>query len=156
MKTVNQIISKYKGRILSVKDVKSFFTDLRKLGLSDGFHPDTDLSDYLNQDGNDLFTDSEVYLLSKILKDCFKVCKKEKGNIYEIANKIFKSNRSIEIKKSFDKEMKKVFKLTESFEGLLNLKMKIQAYDYLNWKQVEDMKRTYNILLKAINIMKQK
>jgi hypothetical protein len=156
MKTVQHIIKKYDGTITQPKDVVSFFSDLKKLGLRDGFHPDNDFSNYLNPDGNDFFTDQEVNSLSKILKVCFKICKVEKKDIYSIAQKIFGSIRVKEIKKSFDKEVNQSFKHIESFEQLLNNKMKFQSQDYLNWKQVEDIKIANKLFLQVKEILHRK
>lgn len=146
MKTAKQIIVKYQKGVRNVDDVKSFFSDLRKCGLSEGFHPDTDFANYLNKEGNDLFGDDEVNSLSNILNTCFKVCKKEKKNIYELAQKQFQSNGTKEIQKSFLKEIKRCYNLIESFEGLLNKKIESQTQDYLNWKHIEDVEKANALL----------
>lgn len=138
MNSAKEIISKYKSTIKTIEDVKSFFSDLNKFSIKDNFHPDNDFADYLNLDGNDLFTDAESKTLNTILHNCYGVCKKAKKDIYKLALDLFQSKRSREIKMAFEKDIKKCYALSESLEELIDMKLKYQSQDYLNWKHVED------------------
>lgn len=72
------------SHIKSVEDVKAFFHHLvseRKLN----FHPDDDFADYICcEDKTPTFTEDEVILYNRLMKESFYVCEKFQNNIYAI------------------------------------------------------------------------
>ena len=74
----------------TVEDVKSFFQELiDKYSLN--FHPDTPFEDF------DIFTKAQAKALNKKMDKAFKICEKEKVDIYGIGLKI---HRAAMIKKT--------------------------------------------------------
>lgn len=72
------------SHIKSVEDVKAFFHHLvseRKLN----FHPDDDFADYIcYEDKTPSFTEDEVVLYNRLMKESFNVCEKSQNDIYAI------------------------------------------------------------------------
>ena len=72
------------SHIKSVEDVKAFFHHLvseRKLN----FHPDDDCADYIcYEDKTPSFTEDEVVLYNRLMKESFNVCEKSQNDIYAI------------------------------------------------------------------------
>lgn len=72
------------SHIKSVEDVKAFFHHLvseRKLN----FHPDDDFADYIcYEDKTPSFTEDEVVLYNRLMKESFNVCEKSPNDIYAI------------------------------------------------------------------------
>ena len=83
-----------KFEINNTKDVKQFLyylIDPQGLNLGMSFHPDDDFADYIGQNGERIFSETDTTTINQKLKECFEVCSKEKTDIYEIAFKYQKA-----------------------------------------------------------------
>lgn len=75
-------------KIRTIDDVKTFFEQLLEESLN--FHPDTPFEDYINMEtGKDTYTISEAAIRNELLDKCFKVCRKNKVDIYDLTQNIF-------------------------------------------------------------------
>ena len=52
------------------------------------FHPDDNYSDYVDNLGNNAFTDEEALMLDLAMERCFFVCEDEGFDLYELGNEI--------------------------------------------------------------------
>lgn len=81
-KTVKKIAAPV--AIRTVADVRKFFSYLLKTRKV-SFHPDDDFKNYVeNNSGKRCFTNDEAKKYNKLMNDAFKVCEKEKKDIYSI------------------------------------------------------------------------
>ncbi len=73
-----------KEHITSEDDVRAFIWSMFHT-LKLNFHPDTDFKDYIKYSNKRrVFTNEEVEELRNSLMECFKVCHKNKVDIYEL------------------------------------------------------------------------
>ena len=75
------------SHIKSVKDVETFFHHIvyeRKVN----FHPDDMFEDYIScESGVNTFTIEECAIYNRLMDESFKICEKERIDIYEIGMK---------------------------------------------------------------------
>lgn len=83
------------SHILSVKDVEAFFHHIvfeRKVN----FHPDDMFEDYIScESGINTFTIEECAIYNRLMDESFKICEKERIDIYEIGMKELMPNFKI-------------------------------------------------------------
>ncbi len=76
-------------QITSIKDVKTFTSQLIEEGAT--FHPDDqDFRKYIHcETGDKMYSNKEALRRNRLLKQCFKVCKKEKICIKRLCFEVF-------------------------------------------------------------------
>lgn len=83
------------SHILSVKDVETFFHHIvyeRKVN----FHPDDMFEDYIScESGVNTFIIEECAIYNRLMDESFKICEKERIDIYEIGMKELMPNFKI-------------------------------------------------------------
>lgn len=83
------------SHIKSVKDVETFFHHIvyeRKVN----FHPDDMFEDYIScESGVNTFTIEECAIYNRLMDESFKICEKERIDIYEIGMKELMPNIKI-------------------------------------------------------------
>lgn len=83
------------SHIKSVKDVETFFHHIvyeRKVN----FHPDDMFEDYIScESGVNTFTIEECAIYNRLMDESFKICEKERIDIYEIGMKELMPNFKI-------------------------------------------------------------
>lgn len=83
------------SHIKSVKDVETFFHHIvyeRKVN----FHPDDMFEDYIScESGVNTFTNEECAIYNRLMDESFKICEKERLDIYEIGMKELMPNFKI-------------------------------------------------------------
>lgn len=76
--------------INTAKDVENFFNYLL-VDRNIAFHPDDDFSEYIHFESRmPIFSKKESTQYNKIMKKCFKICKREKVDIYSIGLRLLK------------------------------------------------------------------
>lgn len=74
-------------QINDLDNVRLFAAQLIKEGIS--FHPDDDFYTYVNlETGLQTYTESEAAKRNKLLAQCFKVCRENQTDIYDLMNEI--------------------------------------------------------------------
>lgn len=84
------------GPINDIKKVKELFTFLikdRELGA--GFSPDTEFSDYINEEGLPAFRPVHAAQLQMLMEESFMLCRDKDVDIYEIALDITSENEAL-------------------------------------------------------------
>lgn len=83
------------NHILLTKDVETFFHHIvheRKVN----FHPDDMFEDYVSCEGGiNTFTNEECAIYNRLMDESFKICEKERLDIYEIGMKELMPNFKI-------------------------------------------------------------
>ena len=83
------------SHIKTVKDVETFFHHIvfeRKVN----FHPDDMFEDYIScESGVNTFTNEECAIYNRLMDESFKICEKERIDIYEIGMKELMPNFKI-------------------------------------------------------------
>lgn len=83
------------SHIVTVKDVETFFHHIvfeRKVN----FHPDDMFEDYIScESGVNTFTNEECAIYNRLMDESFKICEKERLDIYEIGMKELMPNFKI-------------------------------------------------------------
>jgi hypothetical protein len=75
--------------IRTINDVKLFAKHLTQIeGLS--FHPDDDFRDYRTIENKPFYSEDEAAFRNELMNECFKVCDKEKVEIYKLLLPIIK------------------------------------------------------------------
>ena len=76
-------------KVKSIKDIKTFTSQLIAEGAT--FHPDDrDFRKYIRiTTGDKLYNNEEALLRNRLLRECFKICKKEKTSMYDLYFEVF-------------------------------------------------------------------
>jgi hypothetical protein len=70
--------------ITSKEDVRAFFEWLEEVAMC-AFHPDDTFSNYVDEDGNQSFTNEDCALYDSLMGQCFETFQGETDDIYSFA-----------------------------------------------------------------------
>lgn len=74
----------YLDKILTESDLRQYLSFMiDKLGW--GFHPDTPVGDYIDNNGNPSYTIDEIPILDRLIDESFDYCEANNLDIYEIS-----------------------------------------------------------------------
>ena len=88
----NKILNIHTDDISDENDIKNFFTTLYT-NYKLAFHPDDSFDQYIDENGNNIFTTEETEHLDEIMDKCFFIAKANHLDIYQIALDIHPHNR---------------------------------------------------------------
>lgn len=79
----NKILNIHTDDISDENDIKNFFTTLYT-NYNLVFHPDDSFDQYIDENGNNIFTTEEIEHLDEIMDKCFFIAKANHLDIYQI------------------------------------------------------------------------